>query len=399
MRKCTRLGALFLAVLLLAGCAASVEAPPHSMFAPAIPASRTLPAKTLPEYDPWETINAMTLDEKIYQLFIVAPEDLEGSSTVTFAPENLSELLKQKPVGGIIFFASNLRDREQTEKLIGDFQAASPTPLFIAVDEEGGLVRRLGSNPSMGFTQIGAMGTIADADAAKNVGITIGSELKELGFNLDFAPVADVNTNPKNPVIGSRAFRSDAAEAAELVAACTEGFIQSGVISCLKHFPGHGDTVQDSHRGYAESTRTLEELEQTEFPPFQSGIQAGAPLVMMGHISLPNAAGSDGLPASLSPFWMQEILREKLGFGGLIITDSLEMGAVTSAFPIKGDSSLQALLAGADLLLMPDSLTKAVAAIRASVENGTIPESRIDESLLRILTLKHEYGIIKDPIF
>lgn len=120
---------------------------------------------------------------------------------------------------------------------------------------------------------------------------------------------------------------------------------------------------------------------------------------MMGHITLPNAAGSDGLPASLSPFWMQEILREKLGFGGLIITDSLEMGAVTSAFPNKGDSSLQALLAGADLLLMPDSLTKAVAAIRASVENGTIPESRIDESLLRILTLKHEYGIIKDPIF
>lgn len=399
MGKCPRLAFLILAILLLAGCAASPIVPTLSISAPLIPSPKTLPEKRIPEYNPWEAINSMTLDEKIYQLFIIAPEDLEGSSTVTSAPENLSELLTQKPVGGIVFFASNLRDRQQTEKLIGDFQAASPTPLFIAVDEEGGLVRRLGSNPNMGFTQIGAMGTIADAEAANAVGLTIGAELKELGFNLDFAPVADVNTNPKNPVIGSRAFRSDGTEAAELVAACTKGFVQSGVISCLKHFPGHGDTVQDSHRGYAESTKTMEELEQTEFLPFQSGIQAGAPLVMMGHITLPNVAGSDGLPASLSPFWMQEVLREKLGFTGLIVTDSLEMGAVTSAYPNKGDSSLQAFLAGADLLLMPDSLTKAVAAIRASVENGTIPESRIDESLLRILTLKHEYGIIDNPIF
>lgn len=159
----------------------------------------------------------------------------------------------------------------------------------------------------------------------------MGQELHSLGFNLDFAPIADVNSNPQNPVIGERAFSSDAAVASQMVAAAVQGFTDGGVLCCLKHFPGHGDTATDSHQGYAQTDKTLEQMEQLEFLPFVSGIDAGAPMVMVGHITAPNVT-TDGLPASLSYELITGILREQLGFQGVVTTDALNMGAITESY-------------------------------------------------------------------
>lgn len=394
------------AALALAGIAAGAgfllwnkitapHAAPQKYLSPApVASSQLFPShSTYTHFLARKKLDSMTPEEKVYQLFMVRPEDFLGSGTVTqFSPE-LKEAMAAKPVGGVIFFRDNLSDPDQTRQLLSDFQASASIPLFLGVDEEGGIVQRLGCNPSMGVTDYPPMGRTESDAEAREIGLTLGTQIGALGFNLDFAPVADVNSNPDNPIIGTRAFSSDPQEAAGRVAACVEGFRESGTLSCLKHFPGHGDTAQDSHYGYAESARTMEELENAEFLPFLSGIRAQAPLVMVGHITLPNAA-EDGLPASMSGFWMEQVLRQKLGFEGIIVTDALEMGAITDQYPQPGQSALAAFQAGADLLLCPDSLSRGAAAILEAVENGSISQDRLNESVLRILTAKYQYGIL-----
>ena len=217
----------------------------------------------------------MSLEEKIYQLFVITPEQLTGVSTVTMAGDTTRATLEAQPVGGIVFFAPNLLNREQTITMIQNMQSYSKTGLFIAVDEEGGSVMRLGNNSEMGITAFPSMESIGDTEdvsQAYQVGNTIGSEISQLGFNLDFAPVADVNSNPNNTVIGSRAFGTDPEKVAEMVAACVKGFRDSGMVCTLKHFPGHGDTEEDSHYGEAKSWKTLDELRTCELRPFQAGI-------------------------------------------------------------------------------------------------------------------------------
>ncbi|MCD8383984.1 MAG: glycoside hydrolase family 3 protein [Clostridiales bacterium] len=340
-------------------------------------------------------LEGMTLHEKVCQLFIVTPEELTGiSGTATVGGASTKSALQDYPVGGLVYFAGNILTPDQCTSMIENTQSYSQLGLFIAVDEEGGTVARIGRNSAMGTTSFPNMATVGaqGTDAAYNVGLTIGSEITQFGFNLDFAPVADVNTNPDNPVIGSRAFSSDAEKAAELVASAVQGFRDGGILCCLKHFPGHGDTATDSHYGLAETTKTLDELRETEFLPFQAGIDAGAELVMVGHISTPNITG-DSVPASLSSYMVTDILRGELGFDGLVVTDSLSMEAVTDQYG-SGEAAVLAVQAGVDLLLMPEDLSAAVSALESAVDNGTLTESRIDESVLRILSVKLEYGII-----
>ena len=335
----------------------------------------------------------MTLREKVLQRFMVAPEQLTDGTAVTECGEALQQAIQENPVGGIICFAQNLVDREQSIALLADLQASASTGLFLAVDEEGGLVSRVGSNAAMGATCFGPMGDVSSEDEAYNVGLTIGNDLKALGFNLDFAPVADVNSNPSNPVIGTRAFSDDPQETADLVAACVSGFRDSGILCTLKHFPGHGDTDTDSHYGEAKTMKTQSELESCELIPFAAGIAAGAELVMVGHITAPNITGETE-PASLSHYFVTELLRNSMGFEGVIITDSMRMEAITDSYS-AGEAALLAMEAGCDIVLMPDDLEAAVTAVVEAIENGSMSESDLDSSVLRILTLKAELGLLQ----
>lgn len=361
------------------------------------PESTTDPAATQdPVIQQAENILAsMTQEEKVYQLFMVTPEQLTGVSLVTQSGETSKAAIAAKPVGGVIYFAENLRARAQCTTMIQNLQSYSKLGLFIGVDEEGGTVARLGNNPAMGTTRFPAMGDIGrtgDATQAYQAGMTIGTDLKALGFNLDFAPVADVNSNPDNPVIGTRSFSNDPTVASAMVAACVSGFQDSGILCTLKHFPGHGDTATDSHVADAVTNKTADELRACELLPFSAGIQTGAPVVMVGHIHTP-AATQEDVPATLSAEIIGGLLRGELGFQGLVITDSMSMAAITDHYTPE-DAAVKAIQAGADLLLMPQNLDSAAAGITQALQNGALSEERLNESILRILQAKIRYGII-----
>lgn len=338
-------------------------------------------------------LETMTPEEKIYQLFMVTPEQLTGwGGAVTQTGETSRNAIAGKPVGGIIYFSQNLESRSQTIDMIQGLQESSKLGLFIGVDEEGGGVVRIADNSAIGTTWYPAMGKISGTDKAYEVGFVTGSEIKELGFNLDFAPVADVFSNPGNTVIGNRAFSSDPEVAAQMVEACTKGFRDSGILCTLKHFPGHGDTGTDSHYGAAESKKTLEELAECEFLPFQAGIQAGANVVMIGHVTLPNVTEED-LPATLSYEIVTGLLRQELGYEGLVITDAMNMGAITNHYS-SGEAATLALKAGVDVILMPKDLNAAVEGVKEALETGDLTQDQIDEKVLRILKIKIDAGII-----
>lgn len=342
-----------------------------------------------------QILETMTLNEKICQLFIVTQDQLTGHSGVTKSGSTTRESIEKYPVGGIIYMSPNLKSREQCTTMIENIQSYSRLGLFISVDEEGGIVSRLGGKHDMGVTKYPSMriiGQSGNPNEAYDVGYTLGTELAQLGFNLDFAPVADVDSNPNNPVIGERSFHSDPQVAAGMVAACVAGFRDSGTLCTLKHFPGHGDTETDTHYGDAVTDKTLEELEKCELLPFQSGIRAGAPLVMISHILTPNVT-REQVPATLSYEIVTELLRNSLGFEGLIITDSMQMQAVTDRYD-TGEATVKAIQAGVDIILMPKSLSDAIDGIQEALDDGTLTEERIDESVLRILTTKLTSGII-----
>lgn len=353
-----------------------------------------------------EMLEKLSTEEKVGQLFLVRPDALDLSLTpqqledadepglTQVSADNL-ETLKNYPVGGFVLFGKNLQDPDQLAQLMTGLSRGSQVPLLFAVDEEGGTVSRIANSGGFDVPQFSDMATIGasgDPAKAKEVGSTIGGYLRGLGFQWDFAPVADVNTNPDNPVIGSRAFSSSPEEAAMMISAVVEGFHEGGVACTLKHFPGHGDTAQDSHKGYASTDKTWQEMLTCEMYPFQAGMAAGADAVMVGHITTPNAT-QDGLPASLSHEMISEKLRGELRFQRVVVTDSLSMEAITDAYA-PGQAALMALEAGADVLLMPASLSEAYDAVLAAVQDGTISQARLDQSVLRILQLKENYGLL-----
>ena len=332
----------------------------------------------------------MSLHEKVCQLFIVYPEAITGVGAVTAAGETTRQALEDYPVGGFLYDKKNMRSKEQVADMLAGVQSCAKIPLLLTCDEEGGRVNRLMS--TVGTTWMDPMLDYKDQgpDKARSNAATIASDMKALGFNMDLAPVADVWSNPDNTVIGDRAYSDDFQQAAQLVAAAVEGFHQGGVAAVLKHFPGHGNTSADSHYGAGYGAHTLEELRQNELVPFQAGIDAGVDAVMVGHLIVSDISDA---PAPFSYEIVTGLLREEMGFDGVVMTDGLQMQAMTDQYS-SAEIALQAVQAGVDLLLCPLNLEGAVDALTQAVEDGTITEARLDESVLRILTLKLNWGII-----
>ncbi len=343
-----------------------------------------------------EILSKMTLEEKVYQMMFVTPEDITKVSKVYSAGEATKAAIEKYPVGGIIYFKPNLKDRNQTIEMISNTQSYSKIPLFISVDEEGGLVSRLGSNPAMETTEhptMAEIGETKDPQKAYEVGKTLGKELKVLGFNVDFAPVADVLIIDNNTEIGTRSFGYDTDNVSQMVANVVKGIEENNVSATLKHFPGAGAVTGDSHDKPTESSRTLEEIRETELKPFKAGIDAGADFVMVSHLVLTQAT-EEKLPSSLSKEVIQKMLREELGFDGIVITDSLRMNAVSEIYTPE-QIGVMCVNAGVDMLLMTDDFEKTHKAIVETVKNGEITEERINESVRKILKLKIEKGLWK----
>ncbi|MBE7040967.1 MAG: glycoside hydrolase family 3 protein [Ruminococcaceae bacterium] len=344
-----------------------------------------------------ELMKDMSLSDMVYQMMFVTPESITKIGTAVAAGETTRQAIEKYPVGGIVYFAKNFESRDQTIQMISNTQSYSEIPVFISVDEEGGRVSRLGSNGAMGTTKHPPMKQIGDGGDAKKayeVGKTLATELKALGFNVDFAPDADVLVNAGNTEIGDRSFGSDPALVASMVESTVKGMQENGLSATLKHFPGHGSTQVDSHTGYSASTRTLEQLRQSEFLPFKNGIDAGADFIMVSHMTLVNAV-TEKVPASISKEVITDMLIDELGYQGIIITDSFSMGAITQNYSAK-DAAVRAIKAGVDMILMPADLEATHAAIVSAVESGDISRGRIEQSVRKILALKLKKQMIQN---
>ena len=332
-----------------------------------------------------EMLTDMTLYEKVCQMLIVIPDSITNVSGTTVAGEITKSALEKYPVGGLILMSSNITGDEQVINFNNNVQKYSKIPLFLSCDEEGGRVDRLKTLSDA--PNVTAMFSYRNngTDTAFDNAVTLSKSLKHYGFNTNFAPVADVWSNPSNTVIGDRAFSDDFEQAAELVGAAVSGFASESVICSLKHFPGHGNTSQDSHYVTAYIGKTLEELRGQELVPFRTGINAGADMVMIGHLMVKEI---DDKPATLSHKIVTGVLRDEMGYEGVIITDALNMQAMTRYYT-NAEIAVQAVRAGIDILLAPADVSGTVGAILAAIGDGSIDEERIDASVLRILTLKN----------
>ncbi|MFL5627447.1 MAG: beta-N-acetylhexosaminidase [Ktedonobacteraceae bacterium] len=332
----------------------------------------------------------MTLEEQIGQLLMVGFWE-------TVPSQEIIDLIQHYHVGSIILFSRNIQNLLQVFELTQSLQAIARAaghrrPLLIAIDQENGNVRRLGQDATI-FPGNMTLGAIGSEQVTYEVAQAAGRELKALGINMNLAPVADVNNNPANPAIGVRSFGEDPHEVARLTAAAVRGYRAAGVIATLKHFPGHGDTAIDSHLALPTIPSTLERLEAIELVPFRSGIEAGAPSVMTAHIYLPHIMSHDVLPATISPAVIQGLLRERLGFTGVVISDCMEMNAITETVGAER-GALMALQAGNDLVLVSHThpLQKAsFATIRAALENGELAPDVVRQAAERVLQLKDRY--------
>lgn len=338
-----------------------------------------------------KTLADMSLRDKVCQMMFVRPESITGIDVVTAAGDTTKSALEQYPVGGIVYFAQNMESKDQVKEMIDNSQSYSKVGLFISTDEEGGMVNRLMN--TVGTTYIDSMYNYKDEGTQKahDNAYTIASDMAALGFNMDFAPVADVWSNPDNTVIGERAYSDDYSQAAELVGSAVKGFEDGGVMCTLKHFPGHGDTAEDTHYSSAYVRRTKDEIMADEMQPFTAGIDAGAEFVMVGHLIVPDI---DELPATLSYKITTEMLRNEMHFEGIAITDSLAMSSIADNYGV-GESAVMSIKAGIDMLLDPTDIDTAIDAVVQAVESGDITEDRIDDSVRKILALKEKHGLLK----
>ncbi len=339
-------------------------------------------------------LDNMTLEDKIAQLFILYPETLvSGVNRVTAAGEMTREAFDRRPVGGLIYMRQNLESKEQVQTMLSDFQEISLSRAgllaFLCVDEEGGKVTSVGGTEALAILRgedMADIGARNRPEEAYQKGEFIGGYLSELGFNVDFAPVADVLSNPENTVVKKRSFGSDPKLVTAMTAAFAEGLQSKGILGSYKHFPGHGATAGDTHKGYSYTDKTLEELMACELLPFMDGISRNIPMIMVGHISLPKVIGDD-TPASLSSYIMTDLLREELGYKGIIITDALAMKAVINEYS-SDEAAVRALEAGADILLLPEDFELAYQGVLKAVNEGRLSGERIDQSLQRIIRQK-----------
>lgn len=332
----------------------------------------------------------MTLEEQVGQTLMV------GFAGTT-ASREVIELIQRYHVGNILLFSRNVRDAEQVRALTRRLQEAAREaghahPLLIAIDQENGIVQRLGEAATL-FPGNMALGAIGSQEVAFDVARATGRELRALGINMNLAPVVDVNNNAANPVIGVRSFGEDAQLVARLGSAMVKGYQDAGVISCLKHFPGHGDTAVDSHLGLPVIAHSLERLKALELAPFRGGIEAGAASVMIAHVAFPALTHDNALPATLSSAIIQGLLREKMGYEGVILSDCLEMQAISDTFGTES-AAVMALQAGIDLALVShhaELQQGSCEAIREAVITGDLSGQVIERAAERIVSLKARY--------
>lgn len=344
-----------------------------------------------------EAVAALSLEQKAAQLFIVRPEALAPDDFGTQAAEATRAAMEARPVGGVVYFGPNLLEPTQATNMLAATQRFSQETCglsaLLCVDEEGGTVARIGRNDGFDAPDVGdmaAVGQTGDPAAAKQAALTIGGYLAPLGFNVDFAPSADVADNPESDVMALRSFGDDPQLVATMVRAQVEGFGEAGICCAAKHFPGIGAAEGDSHQISIYSHKTMDELAADELVPFQAAVDAGVPMVMVGHLSTPEATGDD-VPASLSPAMVSGVLRGQMGFDGVVVTDSLGMGAVNERYD-AGEVAVLALEAGCDIALMPADFDAAYQGVLDAVAAGRLTEARITESAERIALLKLTLG-------
>ncbi|MDQ6418359.1 beta-N-acetylhexosaminidase [Paenibacillus sp. LHD-117] len=335
-----------------------------------------------------------SLKEKIGQLFVFGFHGYEPTAEI-------SQLINEYGIGGAIYFTRNVKDAEQVHGLSAKLQAhaaeAGRPPLFIAIDQEGGMVARLVDGVTLmpGNMALGATGS---AEAARETARVCGEELRQLGITLNYAPCIDVNNNPDNPVINVRSYSDRSEVVSELGAAAVEGYQSARVAATVKHFPGHGDTSVDSHHALPVLPHSRERLDAIELLPFRAAIEAGTDCIMTAHVVLP-ALEPSGVPSTLSENVLTGLLRGELGYDGVVVTDCLEMSAIDEHYgPAQG--AVMAIKAGADMVLVSHTIDKqraALEAVAAAVESGELAEARIDEALNRIMRLKNKLEL-NEPI-
>lgn len=365
-----------------------------------------------------DKIADMTLDEKIGQMLMLEFRQWEDENgelkEVTELNDDIKNAIIKYKVGGVILFAENVHDTEQTAKLTHNIQKAAIEndldPLLISIDQEGGIVVRLGTGTSLPGNM--ALGATRDKKLAYEYGKIIADEIKALGINVNLAPVMDTNNNPNNPVIGLRSISSDPKLVGELGSEVVKGIQDQGVSAAIKHFPGHGDTETDSHLGLPVVDKTYEEVEKLELLPFKKAADGGVDMIMTAHISYPKLEKDTaiskkdgsvvGIPATLSDDIITGIIREKMNYDGIVITDAMQMQAIADHFG-EEDAVVMAIKAGVDIPLMPALLQKnadlkkldnIVGRIKNELDLGNITEKQIDNSVYRILDLKYKRGIL-----
>src|SRR6266705_5909702 len=334
--------------------------------------------------------DGMSLEEQIGQVLMVG---FWGNTP----SQEIIDLIQHYHAGSIILLSRNVRAAQQVLELTRSLQmiakqARHPYPLLIAIDQENGIVQRLGEAATI-FPGNMALGAIDSEEIAYKVALATGQELKALGINMNLAPVVDVNNNSANPVIGVRSFGEDPQQVARLGAATVKGYLAAGILSCLKHFPGHGDTAIDSHLALPTIPHTLERLEALELVPFRSGIEAGAESVMIAHVSFPALTGQDTLPATLSSTIVRGLLREQLAFNGIILSDCMEMKAISETFGTER-AAVMALQAGVDLVLVSHQYRQqrgSIEAIQAAVQAYELSPQAVQQAAERVLRLKASY--------
>lgn len=340
-----------------------------------------------------EQINEMTLDEKIGQMVLVG---FDGYTINEYS----REMIEKYKIGGFVLYKRNIKNSEQVLSLINSLKnvnSINQVSLFIAVDEEGGKITRMPKELKK-FPSNKRIAEAEDADLSFKVGEVIGEELKSFGFNMNFAPVLDINSNPQNPIIGNRSFGSTENIVSKLGIQTMKGMQSKKIIPVIKHFPGHGDTSIDSHLELPSVNNDLDRLRNFELIPFSKAIRNNADAVMVAHILLPKI--DSGNPATFSKTIITDILRNDLNFNGIVITDDMEMRAISKNFNIE-DASIKSIIAGSDIILVCHTYNKQVAVINAlknAVENNKISEERIDESVYRILKLKQKYNLTNQSI-
>ena len=350
----------------------------------AAPSPSPTPASRVPAL-----LRTMSVEQKVGQLFVPT---IPGTGAARGAA-----LVRKYHLGGVIYFPDNMRSPRQTAALSNALQRAamkSGVPLLISTDEEQGTVTRVPFITRFPSSRALAGTRDPEADVRTAARVT-GAELRALGINQNFAPVADVNTNPRNPVIGVRSFGTDPERVARLVGVAVDAYRAAGVAATAKHFPGHGDTDTDSHTGLPVIGHAKARWRRLDAPPFQTAIAHGIDAIMTAHIVMPRLDPAR-LPGTMSPRVLTGLLRDELGFDGVVITDSLQMAGARETYgPVR--AAVRAVEAGADQLLMPVSLPKAYRGVLAAVRDGTIPRDRLDQPVSRVLRMKERRGLLTSP--